>query len=173
MFKIWLKSDKFEGIKNPVEDRWHFWNSCWRWWWFWHSWLGLVSLMTLWMVCICSEEALFKIWLKSVEFEGIKNGLKDGWHCWRCGGRWRFLTGAEVLDQDEDVSLKVQWVSVSIFVKIWCLEAEICSVQFCQICCLRRGGGAGGERGGEMGELKDQPRLINIYKLLGSPWASA
>ena len=29
-------------------------------------------------VCICSEEALFKFWLKSVEFEGIKNPVKDG-----------------------------------------------------------------------------------------------
>ena len=27
---------------------------------------------------ICSVEAMFKIWLKSVEFEGIKNPLKDG-----------------------------------------------------------------------------------------------
>ena len=35
--------------------------------------LGLVSLMTLWMVCQCPEVALFKIWLKSVDFEGIKN----------------------------------------------------------------------------------------------------
>ena len=25
------------------------------------------------MVQICSEEAVFKIWLKSVEFEGMKN----------------------------------------------------------------------------------------------------
>ena len=36
------------------------------------SWLGLVSLMTFWVICICPEEAMFKIWLKSVEFEGIK-----------------------------------------------------------------------------------------------------
>ena len=43
-----------------------------------HSCLGLVSLMALWMVCICPEGAMFKIWLKSVEFEGIKNTLKDG-----------------------------------------------------------------------------------------------
>ena len=40
--------------------------------------LGLVSLMTFSMVCICYEEAMFKIWLKSVEFEGIRNCLKDG-----------------------------------------------------------------------------------------------
>ena len=66
------------------------------------SWLGLVSLMMFWMVCICSEEALFKIWLKSVEFEGIKNPLKDGWHfwsfCWSWWWLWKFLTGAGVLD---------------------------------------------------------------------------
>ena len=31
-----------------------------------------------WFVCICPEEAMFKIWLKSDEFEGIKNTLKDG-----------------------------------------------------------------------------------------------
>ena len=37
----------------------------------------LVSLMTLGMVCICPEEAMFKIWLKSDEFEGIKNLLED------------------------------------------------------------------------------------------------
>ena len=64
---------------------------------------GLVSLMTFWMVFICPEEAMFKIWLKSVEFEGIKNGLKDGGHCWEFGGRWRFLAGADVLDEDKDV----------------------------------------------------------------------
>ena len=49
-----------------------------------HPWLGLVSLMTLWMVCICPEEAKLKIWLKSVEFEGIKITLKDQWHCCSC-----------------------------------------------------------------------------------------
>ena len=76
------------------------------------SWLGLVSLMTFWMVCICSEEALFKIWLKSVEFEGIKNPVKDGLHCWMFRGHWRFLTGADVLDHDWNVFLKVHWVSV-------------------------------------------------------------
>ena len=66
------------------------------------SWQGLVSLMSFWMVCICSEEALFKIWLKSVEFEGIKIPLKDGWHfwsfCWSWWWLWMFLTGASVLD---------------------------------------------------------------------------
>ena len=40
--------------------------------------LELMSFMTFWMVCLCFEEVLFKIWLKSVEFEGIKNPLKDG-----------------------------------------------------------------------------------------------
>ena len=30
-----------------------------------------------WIVYICSEEAMFKIWLKSFEFEGIKNPFKD------------------------------------------------------------------------------------------------
>ena len=27
---------------------------------------------------LCPEGAMLKIWLKSVEFEGIKNTLKDG-----------------------------------------------------------------------------------------------
>ena len=76
------------------------------------SWLGLVSLMTLWMVCKCPEGALFIIWLNSVELKGIKNTLKDGWHCWRFGGCWTSLTGACVLDQDWDMSLKVLGVSV-------------------------------------------------------------
>ena len=78
------------------------------------SWLGLVSLMTFWMVCICSEEALFKIWLKSVEFEGIMNPLKDGWHfwsfCWRWWWLWMFLTGAGVLDDVLD-GLHIVWGS--------------------------------------------------------------
>ena len=118
--------------------------------------------MTFWMVSICPEGAMFKIWLKSVEFKGIKNSLKDGWHCWRFGGCWRFLTGADILDHDKDVSFKVHQVSVSNFVKIWCLAVELWSVQFCQIWCLRRGvGGAG-----EIGELKDQPRLINSPAVL-------
>ena len=33
--------------------------------------------MTLWMVCICPEGAMFEIWLKSDKFEGIKNIPKD------------------------------------------------------------------------------------------------
>ena len=76
--------------------------------------IGLVSLMTFWMVLTCPEGsilkicwnlfslkelgtpskiddicrvlagvyddgAMFKIWLKSDEFEGIKNSLKDWW----------------------------------------------------------------------------------------------
>ena len=32
--------------------------------------------MTFWMICICPDEAMFKIWLKSDEFEGIKNPSK-------------------------------------------------------------------------------------------------
>ena len=92
-----------------------------------HSWLGMVSLMLFWMVSICPEGAMFKIWLKSAEFKGIKNSLKDGWHCWRFGGCWRLLMGAGVRHHDRDVSFKVQSVSVSNFVKIWCLEAEIWS----------------------------------------------
>ena len=88
------------------------------------SWLGLMSLMTFWMICKCPEEAMFKIWLKSVEFEVIKNLLRDGWHRWRFGGCLTFLTGADVLDHDWDVSLKVLGVSVSIFVKFWWLGAE-------------------------------------------------
>ena len=71
--------------------------------------------MTFWMVCICSEEAMFKIWLKSVEFESIKNTLKDQGHYWRLGGHWRFLTGADVLDHDWDVVFRVHGVSVSNF----------------------------------------------------------
>ena len=45
-----------------------------------NSWLGLVSLKTVWMDQSCFKEAKIKIWLKSVEFEGIKNPLKDWWH---------------------------------------------------------------------------------------------
>ena len=45
-----------------------------------HSWLGLVSLMTFWIVSICPEEAMFEIWFKSVECKGIKNPFKDWWH---------------------------------------------------------------------------------------------
>ena len=79
-----------------------------------HSWLGLVSLMTFWMICIWPEEDMFKIWLKSVEFEGIKNGLKHGWHCWRCcwslGWLWTFLTGAGVLYGVLD-GLHMPWVN--------------------------------------------------------------
>jgi hypothetical protein len=42
-----------------------------------HSWLGLVSLAMFWIVSICSKEAMFKIWLKYVEFEGTKITLID------------------------------------------------------------------------------------------------
>ena len=42
-----------------------------------YSWVGLVSLMTCWIVFICSEEAMFKIWLKSIEVKGIKNPFVD------------------------------------------------------------------------------------------------
>ena len=66
---------------------------------------------------MCTEGAMFKIWLKSVEFEGIKNTLKDGCHCCRFGGCLTFLTGADVLDHDLDVCLKVLRVFVLIFVK--------------------------------------------------------
>ena len=59
--------------------------------------------MTFLIDCIVSEEAMFKIWLKSVEFEGIKNTLKDQGHYWRFGGHRRILTGADVLDHDWDV----------------------------------------------------------------------
>ena len=34
-------------------------------------------LMTFGMVSTCPHGAMFKIWLKSDEFEGIKNSLKD------------------------------------------------------------------------------------------------
>ena len=76
-----------------------------------------MSLVAFWTVSTCPEGAMFKILLKSVEFEGIQNTLKDGGHCWRFGGCLTFLTGAGVLDHDWDVSLKVLRVSVSIFVK--------------------------------------------------------
>ena len=126
VFEIWLKSVEFKGIKNTLKDGWHCWSleDAGR------SWLGLVSLMKLWIVPECPEGALFKIWLNSVEFKGIKNTLKDGWHCWRFGGCWTFLTGAGVIDHDWDVSFKVHGVSVSNFMKIWWLEAEIWWVQF-------------------------------------------
>ena len=32
--------------------------------------------MMLWMFCICLEGAMFKIWLKSDEFEGIRTPSK-------------------------------------------------------------------------------------------------
>jgi hypothetical protein len=41
---------------------------------------GLLSLIIFYMVCTCPEGAMFKIWLKSNEFEGIKNPLKDQGH---------------------------------------------------------------------------------------------
>ena len=33
--------------------------------------------MMFWMVSTCPDGALYKIWLKSVTFKGIKNSLKD------------------------------------------------------------------------------------------------
>ena len=47
-----------------------------------------------------------------VEFEGIKKVFKDEGHCWRFGGHWRFLTGADVFDQDWDMSFWFHGVSV-------------------------------------------------------------
>ena len=44
--------------------------------------------MTLWMVCMLPEEAMFEIWCKSVKFEGIKNTFKDGWNGWRFEWSW-------------------------------------------------------------------------------------
>ena len=105
MFKIWLKSFEFESTKKRTlskindisgvvsagyddDDG--------------HSWLGLVSLMVNWVFSICSEEAMFEIWLKSVEFKSIKNPCKDQWHCWSWSWTWwglmLFLTGAGVFD---------------------------------------------------------------------------
>ena len=182
MFKIWLKSVKFEGIKITLKDWWH---CCICWWslgWLWTflnfagalyiwqcglpryalrklclklgwnllslkasrtlskiddisgvfdgidddcgcSWLGLMSLMTFWMVCLCSEEAMLKIWLNSYEFEGIKIPLKDGWHfwsfCWSWWWLWMFLTGAGVLDDVLD-GLHMLWGNyVWNLIKIW------------------------------------------------------
>ena len=34
--------------------------------------MGLAPLMMHWIVSICSEEAMFEIWLKSIEVKGIK-----------------------------------------------------------------------------------------------------
>ena len=42
-----------------------------------HSRLRLVSWMMFLMVCIYPEEVMLKIWLKSVEVQGIKITLKD------------------------------------------------------------------------------------------------
>ena len=96
MFEIWLKSNEFEGIKNPLKDWWHLYIFGWNWLWFWCFWLGLVSLVMFWMVSKCPDKAMFKIWLKSDEFEGIKNPLKDQWHCcsccWSLWWSWAFLT---------------------------------------------------------------------------------
>ena len=78
------------------------------------TWLGLVSLMTFWMVCICPQEAMFKIWLKSDEFEGIKNPLKDGWHfwsfCWSWWWLWMFLLEDAGGSWLVLVSLMVFWI---------------------------------------------------------------
>ena len=41
---------------------------------------GAGALGNILIVSICSQEVMFKIWLKSNEFEGIKNPLKDQWH---------------------------------------------------------------------------------------------
>ena len=38
---------------------------------------GASVLDDIWMVYKCPEEIMFKIWLKSNEFEGIKNPLKN------------------------------------------------------------------------------------------------
>ena len=38
---------------------------------------GTGVLDDVWMVSTCPDGAMFKIWLKSVEFKGIKNSLKD------------------------------------------------------------------------------------------------
>ena len=54
-----------------------------------------------------AEVAVFEIWLKLVEFKGIKNTLKDVRLSWRFGGCWMFLAGAGVLDHELDVSFKV------------------------------------------------------------------
>ena len=77
MFKIWLKSVEGAGIKTlsriddiagvvaGVEEDYG------------HSWLGFVSLVMVSIVKICSEDAVYKFWFKSVDVKGIKNSLKD------------------------------------------------------------------------------------------------
>ena len=80
-------------------------------------------LVMIWNVSICPEEAMFKICLKLVDFEGIKNqfkvlsyiwsyfwslwaswtfltgaGVKECWHCCRLGGCLIFLIGTDVLE---------------------------------------------------------------------------
>ena len=73
LFKIWLNSvelkasrthSKMDDIAGVLEDAGH-------------SGLGLVSLVTLWVVYKCPEGVMFKIWLKLDEFEGIKNPVED------------------------------------------------------------------------------------------------
>ena len=54
--------------------------------------------MMFWMVSTCPDGSMFKIWLKSDEFEGIKNSLKDGMTIPELIRILMFLTGAGVLD---------------------------------------------------------------------------
>ena len=101
MFKTWLKSVEVKDIKIPFKDWWHCSRCLWSWWWLGHSWMGLVSLMTHWIGFICSEEAMFEIWLKFIKVKGIKNPFKYWWYgwscCWSWRGLWMLLTGASVL----------------------------------------------------------------------------
>ena len=63
-------------------------------------WGGYVWKISIWVVHICSVEAMFKIWLKSVGFEGIKNPLKYWWIYFSLWGMWMFLTRAGVIEVD-------------------------------------------------------------------------
>ena len=59
------KIDDIAGVVAGVEEDYGY------------SWFGFVSLVMVSIVEICSEDALYKFWFKSVDFEGIKNSLKD------------------------------------------------------------------------------------------------
>ena len=73
------------NIKTACKGWWHCWSCCW-------SLLGLWTFLietgilvdVLYCLHICSKEALFNMWLKSVKDKGVKNSFKEWWHCWNC-----------------------------------------------------------------------------------------
>ena len=92
MFKIWLKSVEFKGIKNSLKDRWHFSSSCWTfdddidvpdwgwcpWWryeWFAYS-LRELCLKFGWnLFSLKASRTLSKI-------DDFAGGLEDAWRSW-------------------------------------------------------------------------------------------